>query len=475
MTMLLFSVIALLILTTGPIIFGEIGTAITAFFVGFAGYFIYPVFLLLIVVAVSLVAGKKLVPTRWLVRPMLLVAAVFFIVHTATDGRFFYDASAAVNGYGAYLSGCWNAATENVAAGTGGGVLFGLIAYPVRFLLSEAGAYVLYSVLTLAALVYVLFLTPFRGLVVKPVSDRLPKRTEGGEGELSFDDLPAPSAKEAPVPTSYAGASSYPPADRAPQPPRPAPMPQARPAAPVSAADAPQTDAQRRSRDILFGGTAAERYRNNLIFDENSAFNTRPRGSSLMPNPPADTPNAPASPYTPVGPTPYTPAPGYTPPAGDTYPHYTPAPGYTPPAPRTYPAPGEGQNAGYTNTYSEDAEKTRPSMPRKNAVRRARLFGFRRLRALSRTHLPRALPGGRRRPLWERRPRRSLPHRGPRGQAYAFHPLGPPRYGHRPRDGRPPRYGHRPNGRPRYAPRRAGRLFGYASSRPRYPLRRLAQ
>ncbi len=365
MTMLLFSVIALLILTTGPIIFGEIGTAITAFFVGFAGYFIYPVFLLLIVVAVSLVAGKKLVPTRWLVRPMLLVAAVFFIVHTATDGRFFYDASAAVNGYGAYLSGCWNAATENVAAGTGGGVLFGLIAYPVRFLLSEAGAYVLYSVLTLAALVYVLFLTPFRGLVVKPVSDRLPKRTEGGEGELSFDDLPAPSAKEAPVPTSYAGASSYPPADRAPQPPRPAPMPQARPAAPVSAADAPQTDAQRRSRDILFGGTAAERYRNNLIFDENSAFNTRPRGSSLMPNPPADTPNAPASPYTPVGPTPYTPAPGYTPPAGDTYPHYTPAPGYTPPAPRTYPAPGEGQNAGYTNTYSEDAEKTRPSMPRK--------------------------------------------------------------------------------------------------------------
>ncbi len=389
MTMLLFGIIILMILITGPLIFGEIGTAITAFFVGVAGFFAYPLFALMVLSSLSLIAGKQVIPARWLVRPMLLLAAVFLIVHTATDGRFFFDgaASTAVD-YGTYLSGCWNAAAENVALGTGGGVLFGLIAYPIRLVLSEAGAYVLYSVLTLAALVYLLFLTPLRSLVVKTPRRQLPKRT-GEEGkEISFGDLPASPVPASPVPTSYAGAS-FPPAQQAPAGAQPrmtaeratmsAPMPHetSRPASPAPDGE---TERQRRSREILFGGTAAERYRNNLIFDENSAFNTRPRGSSLRPNAsdPADDAPASASPYTPVGPTPYTPAPGYTPPA-PSYPSaqpplgssYTPAPGYTPPSPfgdpaakaaGAFPPPAD---RGYSRSYSDDAEDARPPMPRR--------------------------------------------------------------------------------------------------------------
>ncbi len=413
MTILLFSVLVLVILVTGPIIFGEVGLAISAFFVGLAGFFVYPLFLMLALVSISLIAGRSLIPARWIVRPMLLIAAVFLIVHTATDGRFFFDAATGMtNDYGTYLSGCWNAATESLSGGTGGGLLFGLFAYPIRLLLSEPGAYVLYSVLLLFALVFVLFLTPLKKAVKKSEPQRSAPASEGGE--ITFEDLQPAADRAAPVPTSYAGTSAYPPANqpmyerpnavretRSPAPmsapvaapaPAPAPMPAPAPA-PVPSAE---SERARRSRDILFGGTAAERYRNNLIFDENSAFNTRPRSSSLRPNPPAEASAQPASPYTPVGPAPYTPAPGYTPPASSYPPvgpagqapytpptgqapytpptgrtSYTPAPGYTPPASPYTPvssapyAPQDGHDAGYTQSYSDEAEEARPPMPRR--------------------------------------------------------------------------------------------------------------
>ena len=104
MTLLLFSAIIFFIAVTGPYVFGDIGIAITSFFVGLFGFFVYPLLLLAIYYSVVLVSGRKYFPAKWVLKIMLLLAAVFFIVQTATAERFYG------NGYGSYLGGCWSAA-----------------------------------------------------------------------------------------------------------------------------------------------------------------------------------------------------------------------------------------------------------------------------------------------------------------------------------------------------------------------------
>ena len=280
MTFLLFSAIILFIAVTDGVVFGEIGHYITAFFVGLTGYYVYPLLLLAMYGSAVMVFGKKFVPARWIARVYLLLAAVFFIVHTATSEAFFG------NGYGSYLAGCWSAATENLANGTGGGVLFGLIAYPVRAALSPVGAYIFYSLLILLALWFILIATPLRSLLLPSARARkMPEQPKA----VTFSDLPEPEPGVT-LPEQPAVAA-----------PRPAPAPVSAPSpAPAPAAAAPVTreEAYRRSRDLLYRGDPARRYTDNLIFDRDSAFNTRPRSSSVAPV----EPSAPVQPSRPAQP-----------------------------------------------------------------------------------------------------------------------------------------------------------------------------
>jgi len=64
MTLLLFSAVILFIAVTGQYVFGEIGLAITAFFMGLAGYCIYPLLLLALYGSAVMVFGKKFIPAR---------------------------------------------------------------------------------------------------------------------------------------------------------------------------------------------------------------------------------------------------------------------------------------------------------------------------------------------------------------------------------------------------------------------------
>ena len=280
MTFLLFSAIILFIAVTDGVVFGVIGHYITAFFVGLTGYYVYPLLLLAMYGSAVMVFGKKFVPARWIARVYLLLAAVFFIVHTATSEAFFG------NGYGSYLAGCWSAATESLANGTGGGVLFGLIAYPVRAALSPVGAYIFYSLLILLALWFILIATPLRSLLLPSARARkMPEQPKA----VTFSDLPEPEPGVT-LPEQPAVAA-----------PRPAPAPVSAPSpAPAPAAAAPVTreEAYRRSRDLLYRGDPARRYTDNLIFDRDSAFNTRPRSSSVAPV----EPSAPVQPARPAQP-----------------------------------------------------------------------------------------------------------------------------------------------------------------------------
>jgi DNA segregation ATPase FtsK/SpoIIIE-like protein len=314
MTMLLFGAIIFFIAVTGPIVFGAPGTAITAFFLGLFGYFFYPLDLFIIYLGVSLISGKKFISGKWLARGLFLIASVFLIVHTATAEPFVKA------GYGGYLSGCWKAAGESAANGTGGGVLFGLIAFPVRFLLSAPGAYVFFSLLTALSVFLILWATPFKRLVKGGFSKsgRAKRQESVRTNAVEFDDLSVPAHRsiEEPLPQTQF---------------EPLPSATKNHIKPVS------PEEKEASRDILFSGDRARNYRENLIFDRDSQFNTTPRRSSVKPLTEGQ--------YD-------VPQPGFK--AATVYepskPDYA-APVYTAPS--------------YSERYSSQAETVRPAMPRK--------------------------------------------------------------------------------------------------------------
>ena len=309
MTLLLFSAVMLFICATGGIVFGEIGIAITAFFVGFAGFFVYPLLVLLLYVSVVLVFGKKPIPARWVARVYFLLAAVFLIVQAATAERYF------PLGFGGYMNACWTAAGESAASGTGGGVLLGLIAYPVRAVLSAAGSYILYALLVLLALYLIALDTPLR-IYLRPSTRMRPER-RAADKSVAFDDLPEPERaaphEEAPAApvygAGYGGQPAYP-EDAPVYPAAPAypgapvygypaddgngyPAPSYRAQTSGVGADYKREnyvqpplsaqDAYERSREILFRNDPAKDYQENLIFDSDSRFNTYPRRSSVGP------------------------------------------------------------------------------------------------------------------------------------------------------------------------------------------------
>lgn len=320
MTLLLFSIIIFLIVATGKLLFGDIGTAITAFFVGLLGFFVYPFLIFVAYLSLTLVTGKKFIPAGWLVKGLLVVLAVFFIVHTATAERF---VSA---GYGGYLSGCWNAAKSGASGGTGGGVLFGLIAFPVRYLLSEAGAYIIFSLLLLGALFYCFTATRlWHNLRNAPRRQKpVHAETEGARdypGAVSFDDLErTKTQRREPVETVV----------------YPAPNAPAAPATPAASAQPAPSNTDPSSLDILYAHDPAKLYQENLIFNKDSHFNSAQRRSTVH------RPEGSTAPVPPAAPAAYTGSHSIT---------------YTPPAPSSAPS--------YSAQYAKEAEKTRPQMPRR--------------------------------------------------------------------------------------------------------------
>ena len=306
MTFMLFGAIMFFIAVTGKLVFGSVGTAITAFFVGLFGFLFYPLDLLFIYLGFVMVFGKKPIPAKWLLRFFLLTLSIFLIVHLATSERFVSE------GFGGYMGGCWNAAGASAAAGTGGGVILGLIVYPVRSLFHVAGAYVVFSLLLAAALFYVLMGTPLRGLVFRKrvrAEQAEPQPDVRSEG-MGFDDLSAPAYHEA-APVSE-------PAEQEQRYTRPQPAPTAR------------SRAEEESREILFSGDPASSYRNNLIFSRDSQFNASQRRSSVERKDP--------------------PAPAREEPNGTVY---------------EYGAPAQNPAPSYSERYSRQAETARPAMPRK--------------------------------------------------------------------------------------------------------------
>ncbi|MDE7297009.1 MAG: hypothetical protein K2N84_07075, partial [Clostridia bacterium] len=207
--------------------------------------------------------------------------------------------------------------------GTGGGLLLGLIAYPVRIVLSAPGAYVVFSLLTALALFYFLMGTPLKNLLHISRKQRVERKEEQEEKQpetvksVKFDELSAP--ERTPAPASALRAEPQPDFS-------------------TYRRETTMSDARRMERDtsreILYSGERdrADDYLKNLIFSRDSQFNQRTVQKPSAPETPAES--------------------GYS--------------------ERTFDAPA---SKGYSERYARQAETARPSMPRRVVPAEKTTFG----------------------------------------------------------------------------------------------------
>lgn len=269
MTLLLFSALLLLAILTYNTVFSSIGAAICTFMYGTFGYGSYLVVGVLVLVGVRLAFDKKLIKVRKSTAATIGAAifVVFLLFHAVTTRGF------AMDSYGSYLAQCYVSAQEGYPGYTFGGAVSGILVWPVARATTFTGAYVIFSVLAVLCS-YITFLVIRRNVRGGKVEVR------GGEGEAS---PVADAAATYPADGSYTiyPEASYPVVPPAPTQPSYNPQPQYVPEQPpVSEQPVQQTDEDRFSREnlgrkILFenGEFAAESYRRNMIFNDDSYFN----------------------------------------------------------------------------------------------------------------------------------------------------------------------------------------------------------
>ena len=147
--LVLFAAIALVILITRDVVFGNVGFSISAFLLGTFGYCAYVVLAALIFAGIVLITGKKpSVPGKIVGLCILLFVFLVCLVHTITAAAI----GIPYNGYGGYLSDCYAAGASGGEgnpwpAPTAGGAVFGLIVYPVAKLTTPIGGYIIFSLL----------------------------------------------------------------------------------------------------------------------------------------------------------------------------------------------------------------------------------------------------------------------------------------------------------------------------------------
>ena len=152
MVLALFSVIALVFLISQDAIFGEVGGAVSAFLLGVFGYGAFAVFALLIYASVALISGKY-IHTGFKTALLIVLAALFAfcLAHTATAAVH----GIAYDGFGNYLEACFRAGENGFAGATAGGAVTAIAVYPVVWLTTDIGGYIIFSLL-IVGMVYLL-------------------------------------------------------------------------------------------------------------------------------------------------------------------------------------------------------------------------------------------------------------------------------------------------------------------------------
>ena len=298
---MLFSVLALLMLCTGSLIFGEVGSAIQAFLLSMFGYFAYPLFIGASYLFFMMLLEKRLVKNRkagFVFATALIFAAL--IVHTAVTYAWPMDG---------YAEACFNAG-ENFTTATVTGWVGALIVMAVSSLISKVGAIVTFSLL--CALSIYLFIV-FVGKKSTEAKVKAPKKKKvkiASSGTNIAQEV-APANGQA---GNYAGGENVQRMVRYEQTPaqnqygdmRYAQRPGVRLSeggtnsninsdtysfSPFGA-NSQETNNNRslersyeNAREFLFGTGATESYKQNLIFDPNANVNNLPPVEPIQPTP----------------------------------------------------------------------------------------------------------------------------------------------------------------------------------------------
>lgn len=283
----LFSLLALLILFTNSLVFGEvIGGTIHAFLTGVFGYMAYPVLLGALYLSVTSLIGKRFVKNRRAGTYIALtVIFIALLVHTAITYSWAKEG---------YLAKCFEAG-EAFPAATAAGWLGGLLVYALSSITTDVGSIVIFSLL-------ILFFGYLSYISIKksnPQKQQTEQKAEAKNApvEIPLSSVSKPEEQPMPAPAPVAqNAYAY---SEVTTPQRPAftlsdEMAQAEnaPQEPKreSTAFSPfgfgrdtvetENDTVRNtyenSREFLFGSTPAENYKRNLIFDPNARVNQRP-------------------------------------------------------------------------------------------------------------------------------------------------------------------------------------------------------
>lgn len=260
-TLLLFSAIVFVMLVTRQYVFAGIGTAVCTFMYGTFGYGSFLVLAMVAYLGEWLTFEKKIkISFRKAFTLALTVFMLFLLFHTVTTRNF------EMGGYGKYIADCYKNAQSGIKGYTFGGVISAIVTYPLAKL-SYVAAYIILALLSVAC-GYVTVLA-FGGKNI------FRKRTRDN-GEVSRVENVA-ATEEAEAVTQSGVQYVQPVEDVAQTVPNTVYVHQPQPTAAVN--PQPEEDdkfsSKNLGRKILFqnGEFAAESYRRNMIFNENSYFN----------------------------------------------------------------------------------------------------------------------------------------------------------------------------------------------------------
>lgn len=297
-TVAMFSLLAFLILCTRSFVFGAVGLAVHCFLTGLFGYLAYPISVGAFYLSVTSLFGKRFVKNRR--RGTLIALAVVFValvVHTATTYAWQDEG---------YISACFYSA-EQFPKTAPAGWFGGLAVYCTRAVLSRVGAIVLFSALAIFC-GYLGFVSRKKKIQfpVNQPTNVTPSETTEKPAETQAQ---APNSAPSPIPVAEAipTAQAYP---RREEPRAPSyvgePVVKQRPGvtlvetekteeteksanvySPFGAThteypDDEMKNSYERSRAFLFGGSPAENYRKNLLFDPNAKVNQKPSSTSSI-------------------------------------------------------------------------------------------------------------------------------------------------------------------------------------------------
>lgn len=262
MTLFLFSAIVLVILLTGKAVFAGIGKAVCTFMYGTFGYGSYFLVFLTAYTAERLVFEKKIkLPFKFALAVSLTVFSLFLLIHAISSNDI------TLSSYGAYIEGCYENAANGYSGYTAGGVLSGILVYPIAKLMTFIGAYVVFSLTTLACGYFL-----FRTIKGKAVRSESTIRIIKDETEAPVQEVKAQSLEiiqPTPEP-QYVQPPMQPPVMEE-------PVREIPPVQPIEnvLVEEPVVQEVDDRRKIIFKDEeyGAESYRKNLIFQEDSYFN----------------------------------------------------------------------------------------------------------------------------------------------------------------------------------------------------------